>query len=266
MDYIDNINVFTPLEYPKKLDALLFDKKLKKVNIICMHEAREIVKAKLWYNFLNQAVSDVNAMSRSVKRLCFIIISQFIRDISPDIRYTLNFYSIVRRPKGKAARLYINILWKDDRDLEKPKLRRRKLSGYLVINGRYKRFVPQYLELRKPQKEIVKLFEKRDYDAKAHIIKEKINKLVREMEQDIGDKGNKVNKMVDWYSKNLDSLPMIGRKYRNKWLLKPEIKDLYDLSPIQAREFQTKLNEKLKEKGVIENAPKEPTPQEMPEL
>ena len=44
----DDINVYKPQEYPIKLDNLLFDKektgRLKKANIICIHEAREVVR------------------------------------------------------------------------------------------------------------------------------------------------------------------------------------------------------------------------------
>jgi len=252
MDYIEAINVYTPLEYPEKLDALLFDKELKKANIICMHEAREIVKAKLWYTFLNQSISDVNAMSRTIKRLCIIVISQFIRDISNDIRYTLNYYCIVRRPKQKRARLYINVLWKDDRDLEKPKLRRRKLSGYVVNKyGKYRRYVPQYLELRKPSAELIKIFEKKDFESKSGIIKKKINSLIKEIKSDVGAENIKVASMVDHYLKNPDNLGLIGRRIRGKWKVNPKFRDMHDLTKIEAKEFEKKLNEAFTQRGAI---------------
>jgi len=145
LDVFNDVNVYTPLEYPKKLDALLFDKRLKKVNIITMHEAREVVKAKNWRSFLTSSISDINAMSRSVKRLAIFIISQFIRDVTTDIRYTMNFYVKAVRPRGKAARLYIFKMWKDDTDLEKPKLRKRKIMGYIVLpSGKYQKYIPKY--------------------------------------------------------------------------------------------------------------------------
>jgi len=251
--YYKEINVFTPLQYPEKIERLLFDKDLKKVNIICMHEAREVVKAKNWQSFLTQSVGDVNAMSRSVKRLCFMIVSQFIRDISNDIRYTLNYYCIVRRPKGKKARLYINVMWKDDRDLEKPKLRRRKLSGYLILpGGRYKRYVPRYLELSKPNKELIQKFEAADYDAKAGIIKNKLNKLLKEMKDDVGEQSKKIDVMIKWYSENITNLQMIGKKHRGKWKVKPEFREMHELSKEEAQNFETRLNEELTSKGLID--------------
>jgi len=259
-DYVNDINVYTPIEYPKKIDALLNinkskeNERLKKVNVICVHEAREVVKAKNWYSFINTAISDVNAMSRSIKRLAIFIVSQFIRDISTDIRYTLNYYMIVRRPKGKKARLYINVLWKDDRDLEKPKLRKRKLSGYLVYpNGKYRRFVPQYLELSQPDKELVEIFENQDREAKVSIIRRKIDKLIKEMTIDMDLKNTKLNSMVDYYSTNTENLSLIGKQYKNKWRIKPDIRKMHDLTKKEAQDFEIQLNKKLKEKGIIED-------------
>lgn len=252
-DYINAVNVYIPIEYPEKLDALLFDKELKKVNMIGIHEAREVIKAKNWHSFINQAISDVNAMSRSIKRLMVFIIAQFIKDIDATVRYTLNYYITVRRPKGKKARLYINVMWKDDRDLEKPKLRKRKLSGYLVYpDGKYRRYVPQYLEVSKPSKEIIEIFEKQDTAAKARIIRGKLDKLVREMKADLGEESNKLSVMVDFYTKNSDNLTLIGKRYKNGYRVKPEIRDMHDLSKAEVVRFQEMLNDKLKSMGVMD--------------
>lgn len=249
-DYMNVLNIYTPLEYPVKLDRILFDKELKKANVLILHEAREVVKAKLWHSFLNQSISDVNAMSRSVKRLVTIVISQFIRDIDASVRYTLTYYCIIRRPLGKSARLYINVMWKDDRDLEKPRLRKRKISGYLVYpNGRYQRYVPKYLELRRPRKEIIEMFEKQDREAKIGIIRKKIDKMIKEMREDIGAENNKVNVMLDWYIKHPEQLTKIGRMYRGKWKLRPEVKTMHELSIGESQEFEEKLNESLKKAG-----------------
>lgn len=253
-DYFNDVNVYTPLQYPKKLEALLFEKRLKKVNIICMHEAREVVKAKNWQSFLTQSVADVNAMSRTVKRLGIMIISQFIRDVTSDIRYTLNYYMIVRRPKGKRARLYISVLWKDDRDLEKPKLRKRRLSGYLVFpNGKYKRYVPQYLELSKPKKEIINLFEHEDYKAKATIIRRKLNKLIKQMKEDIGEDTAKIDSMVEWYTTHTENLSLIGKRYKDKIRTSKEFKEMHELSKEDVTMFENKLTEALIKKGLVKN-------------
>lgn len=251
--YLNDVNIYIPTEYPDKLNNLLHNPELKKVNVLCMHEARTIIKAKLWYSFISQSVADINALQRSVKRLLTIVISQFIRDITNDTRYTINYYCIVRRPKQRKARLYINVLWKDDRDLEKPKLRKRKLSGYLIYpNGKYRRFIPQYIEMSLPPKDIVNEFETKDREAKSAIIKDKLSKLLKEMNADIGTTSNKINLMVEYYTTNKENLTTIGKQRRGKWKLHNKFRDMHDLTKAEAIEFETRLNEKLKEiEGVI---------------
>lgn len=250
-DYLNDINVYTPIEYPKKLDGLLYDKRLKKIRILCVHEAREVVKAKNWHSFLNQAISDVNAMSRAVKRLCFMIVSQFIRDISTDIRYTLNFYIKVHRPmsRGSKARLQIYILWKDDRDIENPKLRKRRLSGYIVMpNGKYRRWTPKYLELSLPQKENAEQFDKADTAAKTTIIKKKMNKLMKELAADMEVKDEKINIMAEYYLKNIEGLSLIGRTIRGKFKVNKNFRTMHDLTDFELAEFQNKITQTLKDK------------------
>lgn len=251
-EHFDAMNVYTPLEYPSKIDRLLHSEDLKKVNIICIHEAREIIRAKKWQDFLTQAVADVNAMSRSIKRITFIIISQFIRDITTDIRYTLNYYVTAYRPIGKKCRLKWSVMWKDDRDVESPRLNKRGIRGYLVYpNGRYVFHQPTYMEVSLPDKELIKHFEKKDYEAKAAIIRRKLEQMLKEMQVGIEDQDSKIHAMTEWYLNNPESLNLISKSYRGKLKIKPEIKVMHDLTDTQVKQFEEKLNEKFKEKGMV---------------
>lgn len=250
--YFKMMNVVNPMQYPEKLNTLLYDKEYKKANLICMHEAREVVKAKNWQSFLTQSVADVNALSRRIKRMVIIIISQFIRDVTTDIRYTMNYYCKVKRVGTKKARLYINVMWKDDRDLEKPKLRRRKLGGYLILpNGKYRPFVPQYFEMNRPSQELIDIFETMDYESKSKIIKSKIHKLLEEMKKESGEQNIKVSKMVEWYIKNPENLNLIGKQKKKGYVLNSHFKDMHGLNDSEATEFKIMLQTALKEKGVI---------------
>lgn len=248
-DYLDYMNVYIPIQYPEKLDALLHNKELKKVNIICMHEAREVVKASQWQSFLNQAIGDVNAMSRTIKRLCIMIISQNIMDISKEIRHTLRYYCKVMRPRRQHTRLYINVLWKDDRDVQQPRLRKRRLSGYIVYPGnKYRRFIPEYIELRRPPKEVTAVFEQHDFEAKSFIIKNKLNKLLNEMRKDMDIEDNKLNIMLDFYMKNQETLSMIAKRTKRKgYKILPNIREMHGLSKEEAIKFEGMLQEKLKQ-------------------
>lgn len=254
-DYLHDINVYTPIEYAEKLDRLLLfngsdedKKRLRYINILAIHEARELIKAKNWYSFLNQAVSDVNALSRSVKRLCIFVVSQFIRDIDTTVRYTLNIYSTITRPSGRKSRLRINMVWKDDHDLEKPKLRKRRLSGIIIDQyGRRRRYIPEYLELSLPPKEIVQKFEKADREAKSVIIRRKLERLIKNMREELELYNAKVDAMVTFYVKNHESLLLIGKRTRGgKFKLFDDFKERHDLTPSEVTEFQNKLMIALK--------------------
>lgn len=246
-----DMNVFTPLEYPKKLDRILNDKELKKVNIICMHEAREIIKAKDWHSFLTQSIADVNAMSRSIKRVCFIIISQFIRDITSDVRYTLNYYVRMHRNKSE-TRMYISAVWKDDRDLEKPKLRKRRIFGYVIYpDGRRKKYKPDYLIVNKPSEKLIELFDKFDTESKRDIIRRKTNKLIEAMEMDLAGENAKITSMVGWYLERPEELNKVGRLRRGKFVLSKDFGEMHNLTKKEKEVFVNELEKGFKEKGII---------------
>ena len=251
--YMPDMNVFTPFEYAPKLKNLLFNKEYKDINIICMHEARDVVKAKNWQSFLNQAIADVNAMSRSVKRLVFIIVSQFIRDVSTDIRYTFNYYITCNRPLGKSVQIKIQKMYKDDHELEKPKLLKRKIRGYIKDKETNKQhlYVPEYIEMSKPEYEICKHFDQLDFEAKTKVIHAKMEKLIQQLSQEHDMENNKVNTMVDWYIKNPVQIQLIGKTTRKKWRLKPEAKIMHGLTESECSDFEKKMGEaiKLKQKN-----------------
>jgi len=252
-DYLDVINIYTPLEYPTKINNILFNKDLKKVNIICIHESRELIRSKDWYKFITQAISDVNAMSRSVKRICFIIISQFVRDITLDVRYTLNYYMTVYRPLGQKARVKMFRLWKDDSSLERPILRKRFIRGYLIDEkNHYRLYIPQYLEITKPVKEITDYFDNKDTEAKAKIIRMKLEKVLQQMKIELEVINRKVDAIAQFYSDHPENLHLIGKHIRNKFMVKPEVKVMHDLTDQEVIELQEQLTEKLREKKITQ--------------
>lgn len=253
--FVDDTNVYTPIEYPKKMEKLLgLNKKgfeetgLKKVNFIAIHEARTLVSAKNWQSFVNVAISDVNAMSRSIKRLVFFIVSQFIKDIDKSIRNTLTYYLTVQRPKGRNVRLKFHVLWKDDRDIENPRLRKRKLSGHIIYpSGRYVRYSPSYFELSKPSPEVVESFEKSDTEAKAKILKQKLEKLMKEIEKDmdIDTSAIKVDNLVKHLQEHPEQIKTFGKISRKKWKLTPNAREMFDLTTPEIKMFEDKMNKDI---------------------
>lgn len=244
--YFDVMNVYTPLEYPRKMNEMLFNKDLKKINIFTVHESRELVSSKTWQSFLTQAVASINATSRQVKRVMTIFISQSMSDVAKEVRKTLDFQLVMRRPRGKKPRMYIKRLWLDEHDPEKPQLRTRKIRGLVVDKfGRYTDFCPQYIEITKPSKDLVDMFDKADFEAKSGIIKKKFDKLMGMMEKEMGVADNKVTALVDFYTKDTSSLMLIGKNTPKGWKINGGVQKIHGLSDDDFSIFQKKINDKI---------------------
>lgn len=252
-DFIDDINIFTPFEYSRKMKNILFDPRLKKIHFICIHEARELMNSKDWQEFLTRSIASINALSRAHKRLVIIIVAQFVGNVAKEIRQTFNFYSTVWRPANLPARLYLKYVWKDDRDLEKTKLQKRQYKGYLVnsITRQWRQYIPEYIEMKKVRKEVWDKFEKLDKEAKMGMMQNKLNKLLEHMKKEIGAPSEKINNMVNFYTNNGDQLTNIGKRRAGKFVIGKEFKLMHGLNDAETEEFSIKLNEKLKGSGLM---------------
>ncbi|GAG57412.1 unnamed protein product, partial [marine sediment metagenome] len=230
---------------------VLFDKEKKDIKVIMIDEARELVNARLWHSFINRAIADCNAMSRRIKPLVLIIISQFISDIDSDVRKTIMFYGKCARPMKGRTYFTLHRIWKDDRDIEKPKLRKRKLSGYIIRKGIYSIFKPDF-RIKLPEKEVIKKYEDQNFQAKSKIIRKKLENLMKTLDKEIGHEFDKVNTLVDFYLKKPAMLNMVVDRIHNKYKVKKKFKEMHDLTPIEVKEFQSQLVQKLAEKGLAE--------------
>lgn len=141
------------------------------------------------------------------------------------------------------ARLYINVMWKDVSNLEKPMLKKRKLAGYLVMpNGKYKRFIPSFLELSLPDRDIKKAFEEADKNAKAKIIKKKLDRLMTEIRQEAGltEEDTQVRNMLEFYTnpKMTERIFNIGKRFKGRWKMDKKTMEMYKLSSDQVKLFE----------------------------
>jgi len=249
-EHIDDIVVYTPLEYTKKLDRLLFDKSLKRIHTLIIDEGRELIKAKLWYDFVRQAISDVNAMHRQIKPLCVVVVSQDFGDVLKDVRKTMTFYGRCYRPLYGNTNFELYRLWKDESDLENIKLRKRRLRGYIVKNGRRNLFICGRFRVKLPRKEIIEKYEQLSFERKAKIIRQKLETLLKQIEKEIGPGFDKIEQLVNWYAERPELLNMILERKRNKIRVRKEFKQMHDLTTTELKEFERRLLEKLAEKGL----------------
>jgi hypothetical protein len=73
------------------------------------------------------------------------------------------------------------------------------------------------------------------------------------MKSEAGEGSNKLNAMVDYYTKDLSTLSEIGKTYRGKWKVKDNVSQMHDLSKLEARNFENLINERIKKMGLIDN-------------
>lgn len=248
-DYLHDINIYLPTQYMEKARALFFDnKRLKKVNLICMHEARDVIKARDWQSLLASTVADTMNQIRAVKPVAFLICTQFIKDITKEMRWSLNFIFDCRRHKSSHSNVNVRIrkTWKNMKDLENPRLEHGKIKGYIVLpNGKYRLFVPDYLVIKKIAPDIGEMFDKEDRESKAGILNKKIDTMIKQMKLEVDDEHVKINSMVDFYSKDYDRLLLVAKKTRGKWKVHDQVCEMHDLSKNELRIFQTKLNDQI---------------------
>jgi len=254
-EFVNDVVVHTPLEYPTKVDALLNDKRLKKVNVIILDEAREVIKASSWQSFLNQAIADINATSRGIKPMVIIVVTQYTRDIDKKVRRSMNHYITCYRPKWQKTRARIYRIYTDERDMENPKLKKKKVTGLLVDDkNHYIPFYPGYFAFSKPRDKVIELYENESKIAKGRLIKQKLQKLLKEMKREYGDNFSQVDAAVKFYSENPEQLNGITERFRGKIRLKKSFLQTLDFNKDEASEFQERINRQLEKKGVFENA------------
>ena len=248
--HINDVIVYTPLEYVKKVDRLLHAKELKKVNVVLLDEARQLVKANTWHSFVNQAIADVNAMSRGIKPMVFVVVTQFIKDIDPATRRTLTFYGKCARPR-RSVKLWLYKLWKDDRDIERPELKRRRIYGVVRRNRRKMTIKPTF-NFSLPRKELTEPYEKMQREAKGKLIRRKMEMMLKKLEKDFKGMFDKVDAMVKWYAERPDMLQTITETRRGKIRLKKDAVAMHDLTKEEGKEFEKRLMKKLTEEGLAD--------------
>jgi len=250
INYLDQLMIFTPHQYAEKMDALLYDKSLKKLRTPILDEAREVIDAKRWFEFVIRAIAHINAMFRRIKPMAVFVVTQFIGDIDKSMRRTVTFYGKCVRPQGKKPHLYLYRIWKDDRDLENPKMRKRRVFGYVKMPDGSRMKVMPHFRFKLPRKEIIRKYEKLNYEAKTRIIKLKLAAILKSLKDDIKSTHDKVAAMVDFYVNKPEALPMIIERRRGKMVLKKDFEKMQDWTGDEIREFKKALFEKLIERGV----------------
>lgn len=243
--HLSDCFVYTPLEYPTKMKRLLEAPELKQINLCTLDEARNVVSARTWQSFANQAIADIQATSRAVKPIITILITQSMGDIDLKMRKAVQYYAVCTRPIGKQARMRLYTLWTDDRDLGNITLRKRRVKGYLIMNGRYVAFRPKEFIFSVPSKETTTKYEEESFKAKAKLIKYKLDQLLAEMQKEYKGLFSRVNAAVEFYMSHPQQLEEITKKVRGKIKLSPDAKAMLGFTDNELSEFETKIKEAI---------------------
>jgi len=247
LELINKMFVYTPFEYPDKLDALLNDKELKKVHFITIDDARFVINAKRWQTFLNQAIADVSSIAGRIKPLTVFINTQFLKDIDYDFRLALDFWgSAYRSLHGKAEMRYFRF-WLDERDPEKLRMRKRTMRGIVVKDNKRIMYEPEKYVFNMPTKKVWDFYDQQSYEAKGKLVRKKLDDLMKEMRKESG-LDNRLEQMIEYYSKpqNYDGLMMLFEYKYRKAKLKKDAHDILGLSKQEGQEFANRIAERLR--------------------
>lgn len=257
--YVSDVTVYTPFEFPEKERRLLEDPELKHIPIMIIDEARLVVKAKNWQDFLNQAIADVFALQRRVKQLMLIIVTQDLGDIDKDIRRLVTYWGECYRPLNGSAELHLSRFYKDTKDPEKIKLKKRGLKGIVQMpDGRQRLEFPSTFIFRMPSKEVWAKYDEDNFKNKGTIIKQKLEEMMDRMKKDIGLKEkSRENVLLNYYltpEKYQELLFHFKTTNRGNYKLKQGAREILGLQPSEAKRFELAVKEKMKNFGeVIKN-------------
>lgn len=255
---LENQIIYTPHEYAQKYRNFIFNKNLKKLKTLIMVEGRVLVKKTLWSTLINQSIGDVNALSRSLKRINFSIGSQFITDVDKDTRKTINFTAYCTRPVRQKTRVYLRRIWMPSTDIEQPRMKTKTIKGLLKYpDGTIEYTQADNFVMNLPKKDLRKRFEELDYQAKAKIIKNRLDELEKVLNKDL-PKASRLEKIAETMIREpgiLETIMQRGR--RGTFKIRKDYKNLWDLSDGDLKELQVMVQEKMIKKGLVEEAKEE---------
>lgn len=256
--HIHDIMVYTPFEYPEKLQNILYEKPYKEIPFLVLDDSRFVVGAKNWQSFSNRAIANVASISGRIKPITLILNTLFLGDIDKEIRLMLNFWGSTYRPLSGPSEMRYYRFWLDEIDPERLRLRKRKFKGIVLKGKKPQMYEPKKFVFPRPQKEIWKMYDEESYRAKGRIIQKKLDELLVHMKKQIGI-NDRIEALINFYSdkefpeRYNELMEHFEFKYK-KLRLRKEANEVLGLSKEDAREFTQRISEKFrKNEGVKKN-------------
>jgi len=249
VDVLDDAVIYTPLEYSVKMRNIMFNKELRKLHVVMIDEARDLLSSKTWYDFINRTINDINNQHRGIKPLVVIVISQDLGDIDYATRKTIQYRGKCFRPIGKNAILRLKRFWKDEHDVSNVKLRERSLKGFANHNGKSQKVYIGDIKVRLPPVEIRRTYDENSFHKKSDVLKRKIEAIEKRVHREMYGKYDKVEYLLKYYSKHHQWSNLLFDRpdsLKNPRLNKDFIK-MHELTETEISDFETRIVDSLHE-------------------
>ncbi|MFH8038771.1 MAG: hypothetical protein QXJ14_02050 [Candidatus Aenigmatarchaeota archaeon] len=246
---IDEMFVFTPQEYPLKVENFV----KKNYFSLGIDEMRFLVSGKAWQTFLNRAIADANATYRQIKMNnfkyggVFIYNTQFPSDIDIDVRRTVDLLGEMKQTKHiRELRLYTFEY--------KIHFQRFFMKRYTINVGDLEVDVNPIVVRLLKDKKIIHEFEQKMVEAKARIMSRKMEAVMKELRREMGEVGLEEVIKTDETFEMIKNLASYSDK-KGVFFTKEKRAIIMKMFNLSKKEFEEKFvplfNEEAKRRGLI---------------
>jgi energy-coupling factor transporter ATP-binding protein EcfA2 len=245
-EYVNRAVVGSIKDFGPKTKAILSAKELKDCFVLIIDEARVTVSSNEWSSLVNRAVVMVNALSRAVKPLMIIIVSQSLKDVDRATRDTIDYYIKVTRNYGQPAKIKIYEFYVDDKDIDKPHTKKKLVRGLITTNGQKDTIELTRIEFPRVRDEVWEPYKKSMVESKNELLEQEFDKLAKALtDKEAGGDAQRVNNLVDFLWSNKYILNNFAKFSRKQWYLKPEFIKSFQVSDVEKKNIEKELRAKV---------------------
>lgn len=249
MDYVEDTILIQPSQYSKKVKEILDkkNKKMKKAFTLQTDEAKFLINSESWASFRNKAIRTITATSRAIKPLLFLVIAQLMRDIDKPTRMSLDYYFEIKRVPGQPPKVTPYVLYEDTDDIEKVKVKKRRLQVVVVYPNGARRKVLPIFRPRMPRPELYGKYNAFEVKAKQEEIFKLLDDLDKDIEKLSGDYSAKVKEFAQHLIDNPAELEKLGEFKRGKWRMTKDSMTKYNYTRNQFQMIEEIIHKKFSE-------------------
>lgn len=252
--YVKQTVVMEITEFGTKVKAVLFEQGLKKCFVIIIDEARKTVSKDDWRSIVNRAVSMVNALSREVKPLAIIIITQSLRDIDTNTKDTIDYYVKCKRNLRKPTEATFYEFWVDDHNLDKPKLKKKLVKGVIMENGKSRKVPLLNVEFHKPRPEVWAAYKSISYESKTKMLIQEFDSLAKALASKYNVESlNRIETLADTLTSKPEMLRNFGVYKRKHWILNDDFCTTFDVTKDEKKQVEKLLFKGSKQEESVDD-------------